>query len=100
VASRLRGHEIQVERDLGKALEKHHLLFDGSPAAGFIEVRHIGPQTVSAAPGIPLGLTGEAYLLVQDRLIHDPLQIGVTTMLTEVLLNPEKRNERDRQVGG
>ena len=100
VASRLRGHEIQVERDLGKALEKHHLLFDASPAAGFIEVRHIGPQTVIAAPGIPLGLTGEAYLSVQDRLIHDPLQIGVTTMLTEALLNPEKRYERDRQVGG
>ena len=85
LASRSRTHGARIEEDLMKALEKHTILFDASPAADLIGAEHIRPETMIAAPGIPLGLTEEAYALVKDRLIHDPLQIGVATMLGEVL---------------
>jgi pyrrolysine biosynthesis protein PylD len=77
-----------VERDLEEALRRHSIFFDASPAADIIRSEHIQPQTLIAAPGIPLGCTTEAYGLVKDRLIHDPLQIGVATMLAEVVQNP------------
>jgi pyrrolysine biosynthesis protein PylD len=70
-----------VEEDLEAALDKYTILVDASPASGIIEARHVKPATIVAAPGIPLGLTSEAQSRIAGRLIHDPLQIGVATMM-------------------
>ena len=83
-----KGRKTRVERDLEEALRQYSIFFDASPAADIIQSEHIQPETLLAAPGIPLGCTTEAYGLVEDRLIHDPLQIGVATMLAEVVQNP------------
>ena len=85
--SLLEGRRILVHRDLEKALRSYDILFDASPAANIIRPEHIKRDTAIAAPGIPLGLTEEAYALAKDRLIHDPLQIGVGTMLAEAISN-------------
>jgi len=82
-----REHKVMVERDLGKALHKYTTLIDASPAPNIIQAEHIKPVTVVAAPGIPLGLSDEARSLVEDRLVHDPLQIGVATMLIMSVLD-------------
>jgi pyrrolysine biosynthesis protein PylD len=71
----------RVEKDLGDALRYYPLIIDASPAQGVLIADHIKPTTMIAACGIPLILDTEAYKLVKDRLIHDPLQIGVATML-------------------
>jgi pyrrolysine biosynthesis protein PylD len=83
-----KGRKTRVESDLEEALRRYSIFFDASPASDIIRSEHIQPQTLIAAPGIPLGCTTEAYGLVKDRLIHDPLQIGVATMLAEALQNP------------
>lgn len=85
LVSLVRDRKILVETDLEKALRRHHIFFDASPATDLIRVEHIKPETMIAAPGIPLGLSHEAYLMIQGRLIHDPLQIGVATMLAEAI---------------
>jgi pyrrolysine biosynthesis protein PylD len=56
------------------------LVVDATNAAGIIHANDISPQTFIAAPGMPLGLSPEAQINVSDRLLHDPLQIGVATM--------------------
>jgi pyrrolysine biosynthesis protein PylD len=71
---------LTPEPDLDSALRRYTILFDASPAAGIIAAEHMRPDTVVAAPGIPLGLTPEAFRLVRQRTIHDVLQIGVATM--------------------
>nr|WP_042331257.1 hypothetical protein [Desulfosporosinus orientis] len=38
-----------------------------------------------AAPGLPLGIPIEELDQIQPRLIHDPLQLGVATMIYEIL---------------
>jgi pyrrolysine biosynthesis protein PylD len=83
-----KGRKTRVERDLKEALRRYSIFFDASPAADIIQSEHIRPETLLTAPGIPLGCTTQAYGLVKDRLIHDPLQIGVATMLAEALQNP------------
>jgi pyrrolysine biosynthesis protein PylD len=80
------GGKIEVARDLEEALRRHSIFFDASPASNIIRPEHIHPETLIAAPGVPLGLTVGAYALAKDRLIHDPLQIGVATMLAEVMI--------------
>lgn len=85
LASFVKNCEVLMESDLEEALGRYDILFDASPAGEIIRPEHIKSSTVVAAPGIPIGLTEGAYLLVKDRLIHDPLQIGVATMLAEAI---------------
>ena len=82
---------LAVEKDLEEALEKHRLIVDASPAAGIIKERHIKPDTAIAAPGLPLGLCPGALVSIGDRLIHDPLQIGVATMLVLAIQGEKKK---------
>ena len=74
---------IMMEKNLKEALSRHNVFFDASPATDIIQGAHIRPDTFIAAPGIPLGLSKEAYFLVKERLIHDHLEIGVATMFVD-----------------
>jgi len=76
---------ITIEQDLRAALAGHTLIVDATNAAGIIHAVDISPHTFIAAPGIPLGLSRGALEKVSDRLLHDPLQIGVATMGMEIV---------------
>jgi pyrrolysine biosynthesis protein PylD len=81
------GNGIRVEEDLEQALLRHRLLFDATPALGFIRERHLAPDTRIAAPGVPLGLSAGALKAAGPRVVHDPLQIGTAVMLVQALLS-------------
>ena len=76
---------IKIESDFDAALDGHSLVVDATNAAGIIHAKDISPQTFIAAPGMPLGLSREAENKVSDRILHDPLQIGVATMGMEIV---------------
>lgn len=80
-----RGHSVQIEKDRDSALASHRAIIDACPERGFIRQEHLYLDSSIAAPGVPLGIHSEALDLIQPRLIHDPLQLGVATMLYEVL---------------
>jgi pyrrolysine biosynthesis protein PylD len=82
--------EVIVETNLNEALLKYRIIFDASPGRGVICSRHITPQTFIAAPGIPIGLTSRARAKSLDRLLHDPLEIGVATMIMDVAYGSEE----------
>ena len=73
--------DIIIENDLETALSAHRLIIDASPAADIIQTHHITPDTYISSPGVPLGLSDKARLKISNRLLHDPLQIGVATMV-------------------
>lgn len=72
---------VDVCSSLDEALRNFNIIFDATPAPDIIDSSHIKADTVIIAPGIPLALTADAYELVKERVIHDPLQLGVATML-------------------
>jgi pyrrolysine biosynthesis protein PylD len=74
-------YRIKREENLSDALDRYTLLFDASPAPEIIQAEHIKPETTIAACGIPIGLSDEARRLAEERLIHDPLQLGTAAML-------------------
>jgi pyrrolysine biosynthesis protein PylD len=76
---------ITIERDFGAALAGHTVIVDATTAAEIIHTVDISPHTFIAAPGMPLGLSRDALEKVSDRLLHDPLQIGVATMGMEIV---------------
>ena len=77
--------DIEFLKDLDQALHQHELIVDATPAGSFIGVQHIRPQTIVSAPGMPIGLDGSTLEAIGHRILHDPLQIGVATMLVDVL---------------
>ena len=72
--------DLQIIDDLDHALQRHQFIVDASPAQDIIKARHIRPDTYISAPGLPMGLNQDTRLKIGDRLLHDPLQIGVATM--------------------
>ncbi|TGE35039.1 3-methylornithyl-N6-L-lysine dehydrogenase PylD [Desulfosporosinus fructosivorans] len=79
------GYVVEIETDLEGALGGHRILVDACPAEEFIMLRHISEHTMIAAPGIPLGIEALGVAQLSSRLLHDPLQIGVATMMFDVL---------------
>lgn len=73
--------KIQIARALDPALKRHQFIIDASPARNIIHADHITSQTYVSAPGFPCGLDAEAQARLSSRLLHDPLQLGVATML-------------------
>ena len=76
---------LTIAPDFHEALAGHSLVVDATNAAGIIHAEDISPQTFIAAPGMPLGLSRDALNKLSDRLLHDPLQIGVATMGMEIV---------------
>jgi len=74
---------VTVEKTLSQALRDYRFLIDATPASEIITGEAITPNTYISAPGIPHGLSQSALKKISGRLIHDPLQLGVATMIVE-----------------
>lgn len=81
--------DIHIDKNLEQALSAHLYLIDATPVTDFINADVISQDTIVAAPGVPVGLTAEAVKKIDNRLLHDCLQIGVATMLLELVQHIE-----------
>lgn len=73
------------------------LVLDASTGEGFIPGSWVSPASVVAAAGVPCGVTPDAAEVLGDRLIHDPLVLGVATMVAKACLGVGRG---DRRAGG
>lgn len=80
-----RGYTVTIETELEDALRRHRIFVDACPAEDVLTLRHITEDMTIAAPGIPLGVQAAGVEQLSERLLHDPLQIGVATMIFDVL---------------
>jgi len=76
---------IGIEKELNTALLRHRCIIDASPGDDIIHENHIARDTYISAPGMPPGLSKKARVKISDRFLHDPLQIGVATMIVEAV---------------
>ena len=77
--------EVAIEDALDPALSGYQYIVDATPVAGIIKAHHVSQETYVSAPGVPLGLDNRARSKISERLLHDPLQIGVATMVIEAV---------------
>jgi pyrrolysine biosynthesis protein PylD len=71
--------------ELAQGLSRCDLIFDATPAGGFIDAADVTPFTVAAVPGLPSAFTAEAQVALGSRHIHEPLAIGVAVMAARAL---------------
>ena len=75
---KIKGKSITVYTSIERAMKMVNLILNASPAV--IQEEWIRAETILAAPGVPLGLRGKGREKIGNRLIHDPLQLGVVVM--------------------
>jgi pyrrolysine biosynthesis protein PylD len=78
---------ITVEHHIDQALIRYPYLVDATPQGSFLTLEKLHKNIMVSAPGVPLGLTTDTYTMIEERVIHDPLQIGVAVMLALVSKN-------------
>jgi pyrrolysine biosynthesis protein PylD len=71
---------------LEDGLARCDLIFDATPAAGFIDVGDVSSITIAAVPGLPSAFTPAAQAALGARHIHEPLAIGVAVMAARALV--------------
>ncbi|HML37104.1 MAG TPA: 3-methylornithyl-N6-L-lysine dehydrogenase PylD [Bacillota bacterium] len=67
--------------EASEEIRNYQYLMDATNQGGWLHADMLHPQVWISAPGVPLSLDREALKLHEGRLIHDPLQIGVVSML-------------------
>ena len=74
---------IQIDNDWHSTSGKYEYIIDATYSADFIDASVITPDTYVAVAGVPCGLSSQAKKKLSDRYLHDPLQIGVATMVID-----------------
>jgi len=74
---------IRIDNDWYSTPGKYPHIIDATPSAEIIDASVITPETYVAVPGVPCGLSSEARHRLSGRYLHDPLQIGVATMVID-----------------
>lgn len=74
---------VQIDNDWCSAPGKYPCIIDATPATDVIDMSMATPDTYVAVPGVPCGLSPETRDKLSNRYLHDPLQIGVATMVLD-----------------
>jgi pyrrolysine biosynthesis protein PylD len=70
---------------LADGLERSRLVLDATPTPGLVDAGWVGADGVVSAPGLPPGVTAAAARALGERLVHEPLALGVAAMAVEAL---------------
>lgn len=76
--------EISVLHD-AKEIKNFEYILDATNEGGWLHKEMLADNVVISTPGVPLSLDYGTYLSIQDRVVHDYLQIGTAVMLGLVL---------------
>ena len=77
--------EPVIEKKLNRRIGNYRYIVDATPADRIIEDNQITEDTFLAAPGVPLGISDKGCKLLNNRLIHDKLELGVAAMAVSLL---------------
>ena len=73
---------------LAAGLAGSRLVLDATPTPGLIDADWVGADGVVCSPGLPPGVTAAAARALGERLVHEPLALGVAAMAVEALTAP------------
>ena len=74
---------IQIDNNWRSTPGKYQYIIDATPSTNLIDASVITSNTYVAVPGVPCGLSSEARGKLSNRYLHDPLQLGVATMVID-----------------
>ncbi|WDP91503.1 MAG: 3-methylornithyl-N6-L-lysine dehydrogenase PylD [Desulfobacter sp.] len=79
--------KIEVHDDFTSQCRGYSHILEATPQGNTIPDEWITDRMRVAAPGVPLGLSGRGADLLQGRLIHDKLELGVAAMAVKLIIS-------------
>jgi pyrrolysine biosynthesis protein PylD len=76
---------VRVDSDIKSALLNHEYILEATPSANTIPDEYLGNRTVVATPGVPLGVSKIGCQILNNRLVHDKLELGVAAMAVSLV---------------
>jgi len=80
-----RRQDTVIEKGLNMEGGSYRYIVDATPADRIIPDSHITEDTFLAAPGVPLGISDKGCKILNNRLVHDKLELGVAAMAVSLL---------------
>ena len=77
--------EIVIEKELNRGIGSYRYIVDATPADRIIPDNQITEDIFLAAPGVPLGISDKGSKILNNRLIHDKLELGFAAMAVSLL---------------
>ena len=71
---------------LAGGLARCRLVLDATPTPDLVDADWVGVDGIVCSPGLPPGVTAAAARALGERLVHEPLALGVAAMAVEALL--------------
>jgi len=71
---------------LAEGLSRCRLVLDATPTPDLIDADWVGSDGVVSSPGLPPGVTAAAARALGERLVHEPLALGVAAMAVQALV--------------
>ena len=71
---------------LADGLARCRLVLDATPSSDLIDIDWVRGDGIVSSPGLPPGVTPAAATALGDRLVHEPLALGVAAMALQALL--------------
>ena len=87
LAHDLKDSRIQVIEDLGSQFSGCPYILEATPSENTIPYELISDHMLVAAPGVPLGISKNGCNMLENRLVHDKLELGVAAMAIKLVLN-------------
>ncbi len=63
----------------------HSFIIDATPSGGVIPENQLSTHTRIAIPGVPPGISAESFSKLENRVVHDKLELGVAAMAISLL---------------
>ena len=76
---------IAIKKTLSNGIGNYRYIVDATPAERIIPDEQITGDIFVSAPGVPLGISDRGCKILNNRLIHDKLELGVAAMAVSLL---------------
>jgi hypothetical protein len=86
VGERVAGELEATPVPLADGLARCRLVLDATPSPDLIDADWVRSDGIVSSPGLPPGVTPAAATALGDRLVHEPLALGVAAMAVQALL--------------
>jgi pyrrolysine biosynthesis protein PylD len=74
-----------ISIEAGSDFSSYSFILEATPCAETISDDLIGDDTVIVAPGVPVGVSNSGCQRLQERFLHDKLELGVAAMAISLL---------------
>ncbi len=87
--------DITIAESIQNSAAKYQYILEATPATNSIPDDLLSNNSYVVAPGVPLGLSSKGCEILDNRLIHDKLELGVAAMAVSLLSSTNSGDNLD-----